>query len=187
MLNLAMFTVVSVLSSSVWAAPPSDTPANPPGRQYQRIHRDPTTAVLLSLGGAAASTALVLGGESAGNLGGGLMVLTGLATGIVTPSFGEWYADKYLTVGLGIRVAGAVALGKGIECTGNVGSGGCNYNAYLAAGLVAMAVGTVYDVVDAGNAADRFNEQHSPHTAVVPTVLATPSGPVMAVGIGGSF
>src|SRR5687768_15794321 len=68
------------------------------------------TALALSLGGTAASYALLFGGALGGS---GTAELVGFGGVLLAPSFGHWYADKYLTRGLGLR-----ALGLGVVLTG---------------------------------------------------------------------
>lgn len=152
--------------------------------------KDPNTALGLSLGGTAASVALTIAGASANNSG---LVTAGLLSSIVTPSFGEWYAGKPLTVGLGLRAASAVALVAGaneaFKCFGETGSCSNDNNAagvLLLGGLVGYATGTIYDIATAPRAAREFNAEHQVH--VTPTYLRSPSGSAtMGVGIGGTF
>lgn len=132
--------------------------------------RSEATAVALSLSGTAASTALVVIGF---NTASPKLDIAGLATGLITPSLGEWYAGRYLTLGLVTRVAGA-----GIVAT----SGGDPGAILLGVGI--EAAGAVYDVATAGSAAADYNRRH---VLVTPTVLPTPSGPTLGLGVGGSF
>ena len=150
------------------------------------------TALMLSLGGTAASIGLVVAGGAANN---GGMVAAGLLSSLVTPSFGEWYAGKPLTAGMGIRVASAAAEIAGIaealkcwdtenSCSSNDGAAG----ALMLGGLIGYAAGTIYDIADAPSSAREYNRAHGWHATVTPTVMRTPSGSTtMGVGLGGAF
>jgi hypothetical protein len=152
--------------------------------------KSPDTALMLSLGGTATSAVLFLGGASSND--GGLM-MAGLATSLVTPSLGEWYAGKGLTTGMGIRAVSAAAELAGIAeafscidaedtCSNNNGAAGV----LIFGGLIGYAAGTIYDIADAPRTARAYNRAHS--YTVTPTVMRTPSGnTTMGVGIGGTF
>ncbi len=166
-------------------------PGNVPPIPSDQGPKDPNTALLLSLGGTAASAGLVIAG-GASNDGG--LVAAGLLSSLVTPSLGEWYAGKPLTAGMGIRVVSAAAEIAGLaeafkcfdteNCTNNQGLAG----ALMLGGLVGYAAGTIYDIADAPSSAREYNRAHSLHVTVTPTVMRTPSGNAqMGVGIGGSF
>jgi hypothetical protein len=152
--------------------------------------KDPNTALMLSLGGTAASAALVIAGAQ-GKDGGGL-IMAGLATSLVTPSLGEWYAGKPLTAGMGIRAASAVVtvvgLSASLQCLDAAGE--CHTDAsagyLLAGGLIGYAAGTVYDIATAPSAAREYNRNHA--IRLQPAMLRAPSGSTtMGIGIGGSF
>ncbi len=148
------------------------------------------TALMLSLGGTAASAGLFLAGMSSND--GGLMS-AGLLSSLVTPSLGEWYAGKPLTAGMGIRAASAAVeiagIAEAFKCF-EVDTG-CSTNGGLAGGmmlggLIGYAAGTIDDIADAPTSAREYNRAHAWH--VTPTVMRTPSGNAqMGVGIGGSF
>lgn len=151
--------------------------------------KDPTTALELSLGGTAASAALFGIGIEANN---GGMIAAGLLSSLVTPSLGEWYAGKPVTVGMGLRAASAIVFVAGLsealkcfdetECTNSNNTA----DALLIGGLVGYAGGTIYDIATASSAARDFNAEHQLHIA--PTYMRTPSGnATMGVGIGGTF
>ena len=151
--------------------------------------KDPTTALELSLGGTAASAALFGIGLEANN---GGMIAAGLLSSVVTPSLGEWYAGKPITIGMGVRAASAVVFLAGVgealscldeyDCHNNTTASG----ALILGGLAGYAGGTIYDIATAPTAAREFNREHQLHIA--PTYMRTPSGnATMGVGIGGTF
>ncbi len=153
--------------------------------------KNENTALALSLGGTAASAALVIVGGQANNSG---MISVGLLSSLVTPSLGEWYAGKVLTPGMGIRAASAVAtivgLAESLKCLDAEGS--CQTDSaapvLLGAGLLGYAGGTIYDIATASREARRYNQRHGLTLTVAPTPLRAPSGQAtMGVGIGGTF
>lgn len=155
--------------------------------------RSETAAFELSLGGTAASVALVIAGSTNNNAD---LVLAGLATSLVTPSLGQWYSGQPLTTGMAIRAASAVVtiagIGQALSCSDessspapNCGSGA---GVLMLGGLVGYASGTIYDIATAGRAARDYNDAHGLRVHVSPGVLHTPSGSsTMGVGIGGTF
>lgn len=150
--------------------------------------KSPDLALALSIGGTAASVGVILAGLKGSSNG---ETELGLVSSMVTPSFGEWYAGKYLTLGIGLRAAGALSMIAGIAysyCNDSAGSCTETFgHGLLAVGLAAYASGIVYDIVKAPSAADAYNARHHARTTIGPTVLTPPSGPVMGVGLGGSF
>jgi len=179
-LVLAVTAAVSLCAATAHADPAD------PGDQGPK---DPTTALELSLGGTAASAGLVAIGAGAHNDG---MILAGLLTSLVTPSFGEWYAGKPVTLGMGLRVASTLVFVAGAsEAFKCIDSDNCQNNnaaagAMLLGGLIGYAGGTIYDIAAAPSAAREFNRAHQIH--VVPTYMRTPSGDAaMGMGIGGTF
>ncbi|HEX7700923.1 MAG TPA: hypothetical protein VF403_09380 [Kofleriaceae bacterium] len=143
----------------------------------------------MSIGGTAVSLGVMIAGMTGQTNDRETMV--GLASSLVTPSLGEWYAGKYLTVGMGLRAAGALAMIGGIaysycndsgsQCSETLGHG------LLAVGLIAYGGGIIYDIVMAPSAVDAYNTSHRVRATIGPAVLTPPSGPVMGVGLGGSF
>ena len=150
-----------------------------------------TTALELSLGGTAASAALVIIGGQVDNPG---MISAGLLSSLVTPSLGEWYVGKVATPGLGIRAVSAVATVVGaaeaLKCLD--AEGDCHTDAsagyLLVGGVIGYAGGTIYDIATAPREARRYNERHGLRLTLAPTPLRTPSGQAtMGVGVGGTF
>jgi hypothetical protein len=154
--------------------------------------KDPDTALMLSLGGTLASHAIMFAGLAADN---GDLVLGGLATGFFAPSFGEWYAGKPLTAGMGIRAASAfvtvAGVAEGLKCLDFEGSdtschSGDSAGILIAGGLIGYAAGSIYDIATAPRAAREYNRTHA--VTVQPSLLRTPSGTTsVGVGIGGTF
>ena len=175
----ALTLVASVAAASVAHADPGDEGP-----------KSPDTALQLSLGGTLASAAMLGIGLSSNN---GGLAMAGLATSLVTPSLGEWYAGKPLTAGMGIRVASAAAEIAGLAeafkcidaedtCSNDSGAAGL----LIFGGLIGYAAGTIYDIADAPRSAREYNRMHS--WQITPTVMRTPSGDAkMGVGIGGTF
>lgn len=127
------------------------------------------------------------------------VLYTGLGLLFIAPSAGEFYAEQYLTYGMAVRAA---ALGlavytldkhtKPVTCQDALSSDqpkceGFKEAAYPLMGVAAiMFIGGVwYDVLDAGDAADRYNRNHG--LTVTPTALAAPHGMVPAVALSGTF
>ena len=153
--------------------------------------KDRQTAQILSGAGAGLSTALVLAGFAApgDDIANRPLLYTGIATSLVTPSLGEWYAGQYLTWGMAIR-AGAAGLDvyaattqtTTITCeTATSSLQKCktlNGDGIAMLGIAAIAyiAGAWWDIADAPDAADNWN---SAHGILVPTALPTPSGGVV--------
>ena len=144
------------------------------------------TALALSLGGTAASYALLFGGALGGS---GTAELVGLGGVMLAPSFGHWYADKYLTRGLGLRAAGlgVVITGAMIalsECplTFDHSAEPCEESALPSAvaiaGLGLFVWGTLDDIVTAPRRVRARNAAHP--IAVVPTLRGDGGGLAIA-------
>jgi hypothetical protein len=151
--------------------------------------KNPDAALMLSLGGTAASAAVFAAGLKMHNSD---MEAAGAVSSMFTPSLGEWYAGKPLTAGMGIRAlsvaVGVAGIGEALSCWGDSCSTGSAVTAsvLVLGGLAGYAAGTIYDIADAPSSARAYNRNHS--WQVTPTVLRTPSGDThMGVGIGGSF
>jgi hypothetical protein len=160
--------------------------------------KSPGVGLALSAGGTAASIGLIAGGlamASAGRVGNpGLGVATvGFIGTLVTPSFGEWYAGKYLTAGLGLRLLGTTVAAIGVsklaicfdDCGGehinNSGAGTA-----IALGLVTYAAGIVVDVATAPSTVRESNARR--HAVIKPSILTSPSGgAAYGLGLGGNF
>jgi hypothetical protein len=164
--------------------------------------KDPKTAAVMSGTAAGVSGAVALAGfltTPEGEAFNEPVLYTGIGLLAVTPSLGEFYAGQYLTMGMGIRVA-ATGLAlytlntqtKAVICD----TPGANHdlacrsfteNAYPLLGLAAIAFvgGVWYDVLDAGDAADRYNHRHG--FTVAPTTMSGPQGMAPGLVLGGEF
>lgn len=164
--------------------------------------KDRQTARLLSGTAASVSGAVVLSGFVFAQDGKPFNVpvlYTGLGLLAVTPSLGELYAGQYVTIGMGVRAA---ATGLAVytlrtqtrfaTCDDALSSNEppCEIFkelAYPLLGIAAIAFigGVWYDVLDAPDAADRYNKRHG--FAPVPAVLPGPQGPAPGLMLGGTF
>ncbi len=170
--------VVLALLARVAAADPGD--------------KDRELALGLSIAGTAASTGLFVGGIVKDNPG---ALFAGYASGLVTPSFGQFYAGQYLTWGEAIRGGAAIgvlagwsdyACGSGFSAPCKPGQRD-DGKLELGLALGAYAAGAIVDIVDAPAAVDRYNRAHHASAAPSPMILTPPSGPVMGAGIVGRF
>ena len=141
--------------------------------------------------GAGVSSALVVSaffvGTSEGNDVNFPLLYVGLGSSLVTPSLGQLYAGEYLTPGMGVR---ALAAGLAFYAAKHgQQTVTCDYamtidqkckswteNAIVMFGLAGIAYigGVAWDVMDAGDAVDRYNARH--RYTVTPTALAGPRG-----------
>jgi len=158
--------------------------------------KDPRVALGLSVGGTAASLALTFAALGTGH---GKLAIAGAASTIVTPSFGEWYAGKPVTLGTALRlIGGGVFLGAGestLECMhiSFDGAPACDGGAFVLpllalGGLIGYVAGTAYDIKNAPITAREYNAAHRIHVAPTPMYLRTPSGTAtMGLGLAGTF
>jgi hypothetical protein len=160
------------------------------------------TAQWLSGGGVAASSLLVVGSfvftEHAQPFNTPLL-WSGVATSIVTPSLGEWYAGEWLTIGMAVRIgaAGIVTYAirngqKEVVCDNVSSAVGTKCKVFDGTGVVLLGLaaiafvgGAAYDVTDAPEAVDRYNAKHG--FAVAPTAMAGPQGLVPGIALSGYF
>ena len=177
--HLVGVAVLSALMFTTHAAFADDPPAEPKSRD---------TAFLLSAGGTLASAALVAIGAGTNN---GALAGAGLVSSLFTPSAGHIYAGRLGSPGLVLRlVSTGVAVAGFKEVLECLGPSPCNNDRraeylLLAAGFGYVS-GTLWDMVTAGDAADRYNERLQ--LRVTPAVITTASsGPAVGLGIGGSF
>jgi hypothetical protein len=103
---------------------------------------------------------------------------------ILLPSAGHWYAGKRATIGMGVRLAGAVAAGASLAILRSEDGGDAEGSLlpvfWLGAGTV--AVGAIYDIATASSQVEAWNRNHS---ELRPTVLRTGDG--YGLGIAGRF
>lgn len=154
--------------------------------------RDRRIAQVLSGVGTAVSAGLVLSGfmftPDNGQEFDRPLLYAGIATAVVTPSFGEWYGGEFVTYGMAARVFGAglatAALTWGMttgacddttvsgrQCTSMTGAG----MAVMGLAAIAFVGGMAYDVRDAGPSVDRWNASHGFTVSVAPTAMMTAS------------
>jgi hypothetical protein len=126
------------------------------------------------------------------------VLYTGLGMLLVGPSAGEFYAGQYLTIGMAVRAAGAglavwtlQTQTKVITCDNATNSEqkceGFVENAAPLLGVAAIIFigGVWYDVLDAGDAADRYNVKHGFMAA--PMAIMGPTGLVPGLAVSGGF
>lgn len=198
-MRAAVIAAALALSTSVAAAQPGLTPPGmtPPVADLEAPPAEPaavtepvaeptnaksaTTATLLALAGTLAPILFV--SEAIDNSSDGA-VLLGVAGMVFLPSAGHWYAGKFATPGLGMRVAGGAvslfALSVLIESEGD--TDGLETVFWVGAGT--FVAGTIYDIATAGNAARDWNTKHA---TVRPTVVRTSIGGGTGVGLTARF
>jgi hypothetical protein len=126
------------------------------------------------------------------------VLYTGIGLLAITPSAGELYAGQYVTIGMGIRVVGAAFASwifsshvESVVCDNGTSSADkCEQLDDTAPPLLGVAAiiyigGIWYDVLDAGDAADRYNTSHG--YALTPTALRGPQGMAPGLALTGSF
>ena len=162
---------------------PAPTPTPAPQPSGSRLSEG--TALVLSLGGTAVSWGLLFGGAE----------LPGLVGAVLAPSFGNWYAGRYLTRGLGLRVGGmAMFVAGAVVALG--GSGGYGHDntssddsdesagvAILIGGLALFAIGTVDDIISAPANARKTNRERGYTLGLAPVVTQHSAG----FALGGRF
>lgn len=109
------------------------------------------------------------------------LLISGLATSIVTPSLGEFYAHQWLTIGMGVRTGAAAFAVLGatrtehIRCVnGPPGDSSClsitrSGIAYLGIAAIAYIGGAAYDVATAGDAVDRHDHPYYVSVSPMPS------------------
>lgn len=163
--------------------------------------KDEQTATLLSAVGAGVSGAVIVAGfvtaPNAERINEPVMY-TGIGMLFLTPSLGELYAAQPLTWGMGIRL---LASGLAVytlqtqttftTCDDATSSQApkCevfNSNAYPMLGIAAIGFigGVWYDVLDAGDAVERYNKKHN--LSIAPAV-PTSSGAAPGLTLSGTF
>lgn len=151
--------------------------------------KSPDTAKYLSGGGAAVSGAILF----ASFLSGGTdpynapLFYTGIATAIVAPSLGEFYAGEWFTPGMAIRIASAglaVYAVRNEEMTTtclDMPEAGTQCKQIKGAGMALIGVAAIgfiggmwYDALDAGDAVNRWRARHG--------IVVAPTGNGVALG-----
>ncbi len=162
--------------------------------------RKPETAYALSGIGTGASVALIAGAFLLPPRSGDIympMLWTGLATSVVTPSLGNWYAGRWFTVGMGIRLATggfaayvASTQRQDIQCSDSATPKTCKEITNTGVTLLGIAGivfigGAAYDFKTVRDDVDAYNRKHAFQWA--PVLTAPPSGAGALLGIGGTF
>lgn len=98
------------------------------------------------------------------------LFISGLASSIVTPSLGQYYAGEYFTIGMGVRAAAGVTAYIGATQFRDVKScgvqgGTCSelsQEAIVILGLASIAYigGVAYDLYATGDVVDDWNRKH---------------------------
>ncbi|MEO7095226.1 MAG: hypothetical protein ABI175_18340 [Polyangiales bacterium] len=124
------------------------------------------------------------------------LLWSGMATSLVTPSLGNFYADHWLNIGMGVRLA-AGALGAYTAATmrqehrcSELMPKTCTEltdNGMIALGIVGVIYvgGAAYDFKVLGEQVDAYNARHPFQWA--PVLTPSPSGTGALLGVGGSF
>jgi hypothetical protein len=148
------------------------------------------TARVLSGVGTGASSVLFVTAFFVGEKNGDVnmpLLYAGLGSGVVTPSLGEFYVGKYLTVGMGLRVAagliatyGVLNYDQEVRCNNTVEFQTCRnlgQNAYLLVGLAGIIFvgGAAWDIQSLPDHVEEYNKRGTSF-ALAPTLLPTASG-----------
>lgn len=169
-------------------------PAPAPVPEGKRLSEG--TALALSLGGTALSWGMLIGAVTIDNSPVSRVMGTAGAMGIVAaPTFGHWYADTFLTRGLGLRLGGMLVALAGVVVAFTedppclpFGDGSCPAGddpvvgtaiVFLGAGM--FVAGTVDDIITAPRRVQRLNQAHN--VAIAPIVTQHSAG----LALGGRF
>jgi hypothetical protein len=193
--------LVLALATSVASAQPGLTQPGPPGLTpptYELAspaptgpRKDPSTAVLLSLGITTASYVTLFAAADGNNE---ELVLAAFVGTYLGPSTGQWYAGKTGGLGLGLRAAGFVSAVYGFslimsaddhDCLGyddaecaeiddESDSLGTRGAIFFWGGAALWFGSSIYDIVLAKRAADSWNARHN--VGVAPMVARDASG-----------
>lgn len=125
------------------------------------------------------------------------LLFTGMATSVITPSLGNFYADHWLNIGMGVRVAAgalgayaAATMRQDHQCPNSSTSMKCTEltdNGMIALGIAGIIYvgGAAYDFKVLGEQVDEYNVRHPFQWA--PVLTPSPSGSGALLGIGGTF
>jgi hypothetical protein len=169
--------------------------AGPKNRQVARL----SSGIAASVSGGVVASGFLFAKQ--GDAFNAPVLYTGIGLLLVTPSAGEFYAGQYLTIGMAVRAAAAgfaiwvlnkytqpakcptATAADPPECT--IFTEG----AYPLMGVASIAFigGVWYDVLDAADAADRYNTKHGFSATPAPTVMRGPHGLAPGIALTGSF
>jgi hypothetical protein len=159
------------------------------------------TAVILSTAGSSVSGAVVVAGFMSAPDSKRInppVMYTGIGMLFVTPSLGQFYAEQYLTIGMGIRALSAGLAVYTLQTQTTLATCDTAHSsneppceifkeaAYPLLGIAAIGFigGVWYDALDAGDAVDRYNKKHG--FTLTPGV-PTSSGAAPGLTISGVF
>ena len=121
----------------------------------------------------------------------------GLATSVVTPSLGELYAHQWLTIGMGIRGGGVLLAAYGVTRTqeascNDLANSKCKQLTGTGVALLGLAAiayigGAAYDVIDAGDAVERYNATHIGITPMIMPNTGPPGTMTAGLAVTGTF
>lgn len=163
--------------------------------------RNPYTAYALSGIGTGVSVVLMTSAflfpQDSGELNAPLLY-TGLATSIVTPSLGNFYANHWLNIGMGVRLAAgafgiyaATSMRQDIRCPTQMAQTCTELttNGMIALGIAGIVYvgGAAYDFKALGGQLDDYNARHRYRFQWAPSVTPAPSGAGALLGVGGTF
>lgn len=180
---LRLVLLLVLLVPRLAAAEPDDT-------------KSPGVSLALSAGGTAVSFGVFAGSLMvADHLQGHhpwyTVSVVGLASTIITPSLGEWYAGSYVTPAMGLRLGGALLAIAGAsqaeicfdECKPHDNSLPV---AVIGLGLTTYLAGVIWDIAAAPSTARKANARR--HPTITPTLMTAPSGAsAYGLGLGGNF
>jgi hypothetical protein len=124
------------------------------------------------------------------------LLWAGIGTSVITPSLGNFYADHWLNIGMGVRlVAGGAAayvaatMRQDHQCP-TTEAKTCTEltdNGMIALGVIAIVYigGGAYDFKVLGEQVDAYNAKHPFQWA--PVITPSPSGAGAVLGVGGTF
>lgn len=202
---LLLTTAATLALPSTAGAQPGDGPPVPPrGAPRTNAPRTPagatrseTTATNLAIAGSVLPFALLLAaGETYGDRTSAPLLLSGLASLVLTPSAGHWYAGKFYTAGMGRRLGGLVAtsIGGGLLLRCTVGGGracdgaGAGVLTLLSTGgLVALVTGFARDIATADDAVRAHNTRAQVSVTVTAQPFGNGSAPVPGLAVAGAF
>ena len=172
----SVLVLALVLASHVASAQPALTPPIAPPPPPAAVEaKDPSTAVLLSIGITTAGYVTLFSADNEN------LQLLGFAATYLGPSTGQWYAGQVGGLGLGLRAAGFVSAVYGFsqilesecddidgDCSGS-DAAGSRGALFLWTGAGLWVGSSIYDVVLAKRAADSWNARHNVNLAPMMT------------------
>jgi hypothetical protein len=124
------------------------------------------------------------------------LIAVGLGTSVITPSLGNFYAEHWLNVGMGVRLAAgglaayvAATMRQDHQCP-TLASMTCTEltdNGMIALGIIGIVYvgGAAYDFKVLGDQVDGYNAKHPFQWA--PVITPSPTGAGAVLGVGGTF